>query len=147
MDQALQERIHKVLERRERERQATAALEGDEFRMAREAHERIVSEIPAALARLKAAVDEVNDAVSDSDLRLIQDGVEQPFTIEASFQVSIWPDDDRHLALMFNVSHDGKLIALLCNRQSRVRLNTCDIWAADRRFFQDALVSLLEAAA
>ena len=42
---------------------------------------------------------------------------------------------------------DGKLIALLCNRQSRVRLNTCDIWAADRRFFQDALVSLLEAAA
>ncbi|MGZ3369527.1 MAG: hypothetical protein ACXWK1_11445 [Caulobacteraceae bacterium] len=142
MDQALEQRIGKVLERRQRERQVE---ESAELNALRAAHERVVSEIPAALARLSGAIAEINDAVENSGIHLKLEAAEQPYTIEASFHVSLWPAEDR--GLVFNVSHDGKLIALLATRQSRVRLNSRDIRLADRPFFLDALVSLLEAAA
>jgi hypothetical protein len=142
MDQALEQRIGKVLERRRRDRQAN---ESGELQRLRAAHDRVISEIPGTLARLSSAIAEINDAVDGSDIRLRLEPVEQPYTIEASFNVCLWPAEDR--GLIFNVSHDGKLIALLSTRQSRVRLNSLDIGHADRRFFLDALVSLLEAAA
>ena len=60
MDQELEQRIGKVLERRQRERHAT---ETGELQLLRAAHDRVVSEIPGALARLSVAVAEINDAV------------------------------------------------------------------------------------
>ena len=142
MDQALEQRIGKVLERPERDRQS---VEDGELQALRAAHDRVVSEIPGALARLSSAIAEINDAVSGSDIHFKLEAVDEPYTIEASFHVALWPGENR--GLVFNVSHDGKLIALLSTHQSRLRLNSRDIWLADRRFFLDALVSLLEAAA
>ena len=142
MDQALEKRIGKVLERRQRDRQAS---EAGELEALQAAHDRVVSEIPGALSRLSGAIAEINDAIAGGGIRLKLEAVDEPYTIEASFHVSLWPADDR--ALVFNVGHDGTLIALLSTRQSRVRLSSCDIWHADRRFLLDALVSLLEAAA
>ncbi|HEY4030361.1 MAG TPA: hypothetical protein VGM25_08455 [Caulobacteraceae bacterium] len=142
MDQGLEQRINKVLERRRQDHQEQVSLE---LQALRAAHDRVVSEIPGALARLSSAIAEINDAVDGSGIHLRLDPVDEPYTIEASFHVSLWPTEDR--GLVFNVSHDGKLIALLSTRQSRVRLNSRDIWLADRPFFLDTLVSLLEAGA
>jgi hypothetical protein len=145
MDQAFEERIHKALDRRERDRRLTEENESPEVRELRVAHDRVVAEIPGALERLSAAIDEMNDAVSPSGVHFSLSAVEELHTIEASFHVAIWPSDDREL--VFNVSHDGKLIVLLGARQSRLRINARDIRQADRAFFLDAMVSLLEAAA
>ena len=144
MEQALEQRIHKALERRERDRQTGAEVESPELRELRLAHDRVVAEIPGALERLSGAIDEMNDTVSESGVHFSLSTVDELHTIEASFHVAIWPFEDREL--VFNVSHDGKLIVLLGTRQSRVRMNARDIRHADRAFFLDALVSLLEAA-
>lgn len=144
MDQAFEERIHKALDRRERDRRAAAAAESAELRELRAAHDKVIAEIPSALDRLSAAIAEMNDEVSDSGVHFSLGAVEEQHTIEASFHVSVWPFEDREL--VFNVSHDGKLIVLLGTRQSRVRINARDVGRADRAFFLDTLVSLLEAA-
>jgi hypothetical protein len=144
MEQALEARIHKALQRRERDRQTSVEVESPELRELRIAHDRVVAEIPAALERLSSAIDEMNDAVSESGVHFSLSTVDELHTIEASFHVAVWPSEDREL--VFNVSHDGKLIVLLGTRQSRVRMNARDMRQADRAFFLDALVSLLEAA-
>ncbi len=144
MEQALEDRISKALERRERDRQTIDEVESAELRELRAAHDRVVAEIPGALERLSGAIDEMNDAVSESGVHFSLSTVDELHTIEASFHVTVWPSEDREL--VFNVSHDGKLIVLLGTRQSRVRTNARDIRHADRAFFLDALVSLLEAA-
>ena len=145
MEQALEARIRNALERRDRDRQAVQGVESAEMRELRAAHDRVVAEIPAALERLTAAIDEMNDAVSEQGLHFSLSTADDLHTIEASFHVAVWPSEDREL--VFNVSHDGKLIVLLGTRQSRVRINARDMRNADRAFFLDALVSLLEAAA
>lgn len=145
MDQALQERIHKALERSARDRQALDETQSPELRQLRAAHDRVVAAIPGALARLSSAIDEMNDMVSEGGVRFSLVPVDELHTIEASFHVAIWPSQDREL--VFNVNHDGKLIVLLGAGQARVRTNTRDIHQADRAFFLDALVSFLEAAA
>ena len=144
MEQALEDRIHKALERRDRDRQTIDDVESAELRELRAAHDRVIAEIPAALERLSGAIAEMIDAVSEDGIHFSLSTVDELHTIEASFHVTVWPSEDREL--VFNVSHDGKLIVLLGTRQSRVRMNARDIRHADRAFFLDALVSLLEAA-
>jgi hypothetical protein len=145
MEQALEQRIHKALQRRERDRRTIEEVESAELRELRAAHDRVVAEVPAALERLSDAIAEMNDMVSEDGVHFSLTTVDELHTIEASFHVAIWPSEDREL--VFNVSHDGKLIVLLGTRQSRVRMNARDIHHADRAFFLDALVSLLESAA
>lgn len=144
MEQALEQRIRQALERRDLDRRNDEEAQSAEMRELRAAHDKVIAEIPAALERLTSAIAEMNDAVSGEGIHFSLSTVDELHTIEASFHVSVWPSEDREL--VFNVSHDGKLIVLLGTRQSRVRMNARDIRLADRAFFLDALVSLLEAA-
>ena len=145
MDASLRLRIAKVVEHAQG-RLADDPPDVGDFDARRAAHDKVIADIPAALARLAGAVAEANDAVADAHLHLKLEPSEEPPTIEASFAVSLWPTDECERGLVFNVNHDGRLIVLLSSRQSRTRLKAAPIAEADRTFFLDALVSLLEAA-
>lgn len=147
MNQALEVRIAKVVDRRLKDREALDELEGRELHELKAAHDRVLAEVPSALERLRNAVAEVNDALDGSGVHLVLGPVEEPYTIEASFPVTVSPPDQAGRELRFNVSHDGKLIVLLCSAQSRVRLNAVDMKAADKAFYLDTLVTFLESAA
>jgi hypothetical protein len=145
MDPGLEQRIGKVVAR-VRHRSADDFTEASDLDAVRSTHDRVLAEVPAALARLTSAVDETNDAIAEAGLHLKVEPTEQPYTIEASFVVGLWPADEQQRGLIFNVNHEGRLIALLSSRHSRTRLKSAAMAEADRAFFLDALVSLLEAA-
>jgi hypothetical protein len=145
MDPGLELRIGKIVAR-VRDRRAHDLSDASSLDAVRAAHDSVLAEVPAALARLTSAVDETNDALGEAGLHLKVEPTEEPFTIEASFVISLWPADEQQRGLIFNVNHEGRLIALLSSRQSRTRLKSAVIGEADRAFFLDALVSLLEAA-
>jgi hypothetical protein len=144
MDRSLQLRIDGVLARRRREQCLADVSEDKITHDRRVAREHVLSEVPVALAKLSSAVAEINDAVGGGGLHLTLEPSEETPTMEASFVVSLWPKAGPERPLVFNVSHAGKLIALLSAGPNRAHLKSVDIWAADRGFFLDVLVSLLE---
>jgi hypothetical protein len=75
---------------------------------------------------------------------LLLKAADENLSLEASFIVSVWPANDPPAEVHFNVNLDGRMTALLVVGDSPSALDSKEVWCADRRFFQSALVSLLE---
>lgn len=144
MDPNIEQRINRVLQQAAERRRARAEPDtpAHERQMARD---RVLSEIPRALERLKGAIAEINDSLSGSALGLKLGPVEQPYSLEASFTVFRQTAEDEARRLVLNVNHDGKLSALIGVDENPAFLKATTVFAADRPFFEDVLVSLLEA--
>jgi hypothetical protein len=145
MDAHLERRLEQALAHRRLQCEREDALAASDLDALHEARDRVLAEVPAAYGRLGDAVAEINDAVDGGGVRLGLEPILEPGTIEASFVVTLWPENPAGHGLIFNVNHEGQLIALLSTHQSRTRLKAIDIHRADRAFFLDALVSLVEA--
>jgi hypothetical protein len=145
MDAHLERRLERALDQRRCQHLREDMVAASSIEALHKAHDKVLSEVPAAYARLGAAIAEINDAMDCGGVRLGLEPIAEPGTIEASFVVTLWPEDAPGHGLMFNVNHGGQLIALLCTHQSRIRLKSTNIHEADRTFYLDALVSLVEA--
>jgi hypothetical protein len=144
MDDALAWRLRLVVRRRlkalQAEREGLEVVDG-----CRTAHDHVLAAIPGALRKLTDAVAEINDVVSSAGVHLILEPIDEVLSLEASFWVSAWPQFEPPAELHFNVNHDGRMTALLVIGQDSTALSARDVRDADRPFFLDALVRLLEA--
>lgn len=145
METEFDTRLARIIERRRKEMLASSPTEDHVEHGRRLAYARVTSELPRLLAQLTSAVLELNDRLSETDLRVTLRSFGHTPSAEATYVFGTSEADEGAPELIVAVDFSGKVSASLRTRQARSLVRVSDLNSIDRLEILSLLATLLEA--
>jgi hypothetical protein len=145
METAFDERLARVIKDRQSALRKQSESEDHLERDRRAAYERLTAELPRFLAKLSSAVLELNDRLSETDLRVTLKSFGHSPTAEATYELGVAHAGEDAPELSLAVDFSGKISASLRTRRARSLVRTSELHSIDRLEILNLLLTLLEA--
>ena len=145
MEEDIEHRLEKVIERRRVELSALEEAHDDASNSRRLAHYRLLVELPRVSGRIASAVGLLNDRLYDAELSLKVGLADHTPIAEAIYTVSIVGADDARPALVLTVDYTGSVRCMLQRDGRRTLVGSYTVHTLDSVHLTEMLVSLLEA--
>ena len=145
MEEDIERRLEKVIERRRAELSTLAQAHDDASLARRLAHNRLLVELPRVSARIASTVGVLNDRLYVAELSLKVDLADHTPIAEAIYTVSIVAADEAGPALVLTVDYTGSVRCMLQRDGRRTLVGSYTVHTLDSVRLTEMLVSLLEA--
>ena len=145
MEEDIEYRLEKVIERRRTELSGLKHPADDPSHARRQAHNRLLVELPRVSARIASAVGLLNDRLYESELSLKVDLADHTPIAEAIYTVSVIGADEPEPALIITVDYTGSVRCMFRSDDKRTLVGSYTFQTLDTAHLMDMLVSLLEA--
>jgi hypothetical protein len=142
MDEQLENRLAKAVERLTRASQGT---EAERDRTRRQARERVLAELPRLEARIVDAMGEVNDTLAEAGMALHLAKSNHTPVAEAVYTLGVTGLPHQEPVLVLIAEGQGRVRAMLERDNHRALLETIDIFELDKSRLASLFVTLLEA--
>jgi hypothetical protein len=144
MEAAFEARLARVIELRQNALRTQTGAQDHIEHDRRVAYDRLTSELPRLVAKLSSAVLELNDRLSETDLRVTLKSFGHSPSAEATYVLGVADAGENAPELTLTVEFGGKITASLRTRQARSFIRTSDLYFIDRLELLNLLVTLLE---
>jgi len=145
VEEDIERRLEKVIERRRAELSTLAQAHDDASLARRLAHNRLLVELPRVSARIASTVGVLNDRLYVAELSLKVDLADHTPIAEAIYTVSIVAADEAGPALVLTVDYTGSVRCMLQRDGRRTLVGSYTVHTLDSVRLTEMLVSLLEA--
>ena len=145
MEEDIEHRLEKVIERRRAELSTLEEAHDDASLARRLAHNRLLVELPRVSARIAGTVGLLNDRLYDVELSLKVDLADHTPIAEAIYTVSMAGADEARPSLVLTVDYTGSVRCMLQRDGRRTPVGSYTVHTLDSVHLMEMLVSLLEA--